>query len=432
MASNPMQRKSRNSFLFGMITSLLITGAVIIILILQLKEMKEQQKQEQAQLVNIYVLNQDVKSGQVLTEDMFVQKLVNRATVPSDATSLPSVIETWFLQTKDGKKINTDKYGLYLKEDIENNNGIIEVLQNESSAFEDSEGETIEFNEYFTYINGKVKKVTTKESNLKQDGYGAYFIDEDDEDLKTRVWQEDATGEYYIYVIDESTMNAGANKTRRKEYLTVKNTPIIAKIAMNANTVITPNYVVQNDEVLTDDVRKQEYNMVVLPIDLMTDDYVDIRLMTPNGQDFIVISKAKVDVPQNEDGTYVSDTIRMNLREDEILAMSSAIVEAYGLEGSKLYATKYPEPALQNASMPTYTPNASVTSQIQSNPNIVDIAKEELASRYSESSKNSRNNYLQSLINSSENYMGNIEQKTDEDITEANSARKKYLESLGY
>ena len=37
MATNPMQRKARNSFLLGIVVTLLITGAVIAFLILQLK-----------------------------------------------------------------------------------------------------------------------------------------------------------------------------------------------------------------------------------------------------------------------------------------------------------------------------------------------------------------------------------------------------------
>ena len=111
--------------------------------------------------------------------------------------------------------------------------------------------------------------------------------------------------------------------------------------------------------------------------------------------------------------------------------MSSAIVEAYGLLGSKLYATKYVEAGMQDAAMPTYTPNASVTAQIQSNPNIVSVASEELAARYSDSSKKNRNDYLQSLINSSEDYNSNVQEKADEKITNQNTARQKYLESLG-
>ena len=225
-------------------------------------------------------------------------------------------------------------------------------------------------------------------------------------------------------------LNATKN-AREKEYLILQNVPVVAKVSMNQNTVVTPYLVVQSDEVVTDDVRQQEYNMVVLPVDLMTNDYIDIRLMTPSGQDFIVVSKVKVDIPTNMDGSYISDTVRVNLNEEEILSMSSAIVEAYGLLGAKIYATKYVEAGMQEASLPTYTPNAAVTAQIQADPNIVNKASEGLAARYTEAAKKSRNDYLQSLINSSEDYMSNIQDKSDEKITNQNSARQKYLESLG-
>mgnify|MGYP004534677807 FL=1 len=414
MASNPIQRKARNSFLLGMIVTLLIAGVIIALLFLQLKQKTEDLNAELNSKVNVYVLNQNAKSGQVLTQDMFTIKKINKDSIPSNATALSSVIDTWFLQTKDGTMINTDSQGLYLNVP----DSIIEVSTEDGKKYK--------------YANVEKTEVGSREE-VVQDDEGAYIVDSSNkEDKITRVYEEALTGEYYIYKLDTSSMNAGSNKTRVKEYLELRNVPLLAKVEMNANTVITPSLVVQSDEVTTDDVRQQEYNMVVLPADLMTDDYVDIRLMLPNGQDFIVISKAKVDVPTNADGTYITDTIRVNLREDEILSMSSAIVEAYGLDGAKLYATKYVEAGNQKASSPTYTPNSSVTAQIQSNPNIVSLASEELAARYSDSSKKNRNDYLQSLINSTENYKGNVESNSDANISNQNSARKKYLESLGY
>mgnify|MGYP000389941712 FL=1 len=48
MASNPMQRKARNSFLLGIVVTLLITGAVIAFLILQLKNYKDKEAEEKA------------------------------------------------------------------------------------------------------------------------------------------------------------------------------------------------------------------------------------------------------------------------------------------------------------------------------------------------------------------------------------------------
>ncbi len=433
MASNPMQRKSRNSFLLGMIITLLITGIVIAFLFLQLKQKSDELKAELDAKVLVYALNQDVKANQVLTEDMFSRKLIHKDSIPSNATSVSSVIDTWFLQTKEGEMVRRDKYGLYLdrSDGTRAADTIIEVWQNNESAFNDVNGKTVEIGEYFTYVNGKTERLDSI-SRAIQDQYGAFLIDTNNVDKQVRLYEEDTTGEFYVYRIDNSTMSTGQTRTRVKEYIDIKNVAVLSKVAMNANTVITPNLIVQSDELMTDDVRQQEYNMIDLPVDLMTNDYIDIRLQTPGGQDFIVVSKARVDIPVNADGTYVTDTIRVNLREDEILAMSSAIVEAYGLLGSKLYANRYVEPAMQEQGLPTYTPNAATTALIESNPNIVAVASAELASRYSESAKNARNQYLQSLIDVSEDYNENIQEKSSEDIVQHDAARKLYLESLNY
>ena len=321
MASNPMQRKSRNSFLLGVILTLLIAGVIIALLFLQLKQKTEELNAELSAKVKVYTLTQDVKSGQVLTEDMFSLKSIHKYSIPSNATATPSVISTWFLQTKDGTMVKTDKQGLYLDKP----DSILEVMEENGDKYKFSNSE---------------KTAVSSRDEIIQDEAGAYIVDTSNStDEITRVYQEDSTNQYYIYKLDTSSMSTGSNKTRTKEYLELQNVPVLAKVTMNANTVITPNLIVQSDEVVSDDTREQEYNMVVLPVDLMTDDYVDIRLMTPSGQDFIVVSKAKVTIPVNADGSYVTDTMKVSLREDEILSMSSAIVEAYGLLGAKLYAT---------------------------------------------------------------------------------------------
>ena len=78
MASNPMQRKARNSFLLGMIVTLLIAGVIIALLFMQLKQKSDDLQAEINSKRNVYVLNQDVKSGQIITEDMCLQnKLVS-------------------------------------------------------------------------------------------------------------------------------------------------------------------------------------------------------------------------------------------------------------------------------------------------------------------------------------------------------------------
>ena len=433
MASNPMQRKSRNSFMLGVIITLLISGIVIFFLLIMLKQKNEQLQAELNAKVKVYTLSEDVKAGQILTKDMFTKKSINKDAIPSNATATVEVIKTWFLQTKEGEAVSTDKYGLYLDRSSGNLSAdmIIEVLKNNGDTIQDSKGNKIANGEYYVEANGVVEKINSS-SSIQTDEYGMFIVDTQGNDKITRVYQEQSTDEFYIYKIDTSTINTTGSKVRIKEYIDIKNVPVLAKVDMNKNTVITPELIVQSDEIVTDDTRQEEYNMIVLPADLMTNDYIDIRLMTPSGQNFIVVSKAQVNIPKNSDGSYIVDTIRVNLREDEILAMSSAIVEAYGLTGSKLYATKYVEPAMQEAAAPTYTPNASVTTQIQNNPNIVEIAKGELATRYSDAAKSVRNEHLQQLINSTDadEYLGNIQEGAAEDIGNTITTRQKYLESL--
>ena len=435
MASNPMQRKSRNSFLLGVIITLLITGVIIALLFLMLKRKNEELNAEKEAKRMVYTLAEDVKAGQILTEDMFVMKSIHKDSIPSNATATAEVIETWFLQTKEGEPVHTDRYGLYFDRTSSDkaSDTIIEVIKNVGGAFKDSKGKEVANGDLYVDVNGTTEKVTSTNS-IQEDEFGMFFVDTQGNDTITRVYQEDSTEEFYVFKIDTNSMNTNNTKVRVKEYIDIKNVPVLAKVNMNANTVMTAQLVVQSDEMVTDDTRQEQYNMLTLPIDLMTNDYVDIRLRTPDGQNFIVISKTRVDVPMNEDGTYISDTIRVNLREDEILSMSSAIVEAYGLKGSELYVTKYVDPAMQNASLPTYTPNAAVTAQMQSNPNIVEIAKTELAARYSEAAKNARNQYLQQAINNmdAQQYKSNIEQSVEEEIGSSITSRKQYLESLGY
>lgn len=434
MASNPMQRKSRNSFLLGIIVTLLITGVVIAFLFLQLKQKSDQIKEAEVAQRKVYILAQDVKAGQILTEDMFVLKKIHKDAIPSNATATVEVIESWFLQTKEGENVCTDQYGLYLDRSDASGRAsdtIIEVMENTTKEFQDSKGNKVAVGDFYVEANGMVEKVNSLDS-VTQDEYGMFFVDTQGNDKITRVYREGATDEFYTYKIDIETFNRTGSKVRIKEYVDIKNVPVLARVEMYKNTVITPQLVVQSNEIVTDDTREEEYNMVVLPIDLMTNDYVDIRLMTPQGQNFIIVSKAQVTVPQNNDGTYVVDTIKVDLREDEILAMSSAIVEAYGLPGAKIYVTKYVDPAMQVAALPTYTPNAAVTAQIQANPNIVEIAKQELATRYSEAAKTARNNYLQQQIDAIERdeYLKNIQKGTEGDIANSITKRKNYLETL--
>lgn len=200
---------------------------------------------------------------------------------------------------------------------------------------------------------------------------------------------------------------------------------------MNKNTLITTDLITKSDNLVQDDVRKQEYNMLVLPTDLSTGDYIDVRAMFPNGQDFIVVSKKEVEIPQI-DNVDSEDTIWINLSEDEILHMSCAIVDVAQVKGAKIYATKYTEAGMQTAATPTFPVNESTSKLLLSNPNILDKSMTEIRNRYNAiNSAEIRNNYINSEITKQgEDAKDNLEEYMEESITNSKNSRKEYLESL--
>ena len=233
MAVNPMQRRARNSFILGMVIAILIASAPIALLFLKNKNLQEDIDRSKALLTSVYVLNQDVKSGQTVTADMFSLSTVTRAGVPANATSdIISTLSAYSLCDKAGNEIGTDEKGnLFLKE----NNKTVELVKEENS-----------------------------------DNY---------------------------YRKDSENGN--------KVYVELNQKPLIAKIDLRANTIITTKYLSRSDEMTTDDTRTQDYNMFVLPSDLSTGDFVDIRLRLQDGRDYIVLSKKEAEVP-TYNGSYSS------------------------------------------------------------------------------------------------------------------------------
>lgn len=360
MATNPMQRKARNSFLLGMLVMLLIAGIIIAILFMQLSEKIKKEKEELQASVRAYVLNQDVSSGQVITKDMLTMQTVNKNLVPSNATSDITIIENYALQDKEGNDIYTKQEG--------NNKATL---------------------------------------NIRKDN------------REYEVHKEEETENYYI------------ERNDNKEYLELNSVPLVAKVTMKKNTLLTTELLSKSDNLVQNDVRKQEYNMLILPMDLVTGDYIDIRLMLPSGQDYIVVSKKEVEVP-NIGGVDSEDTIWVNLSEDEILHMSCAIIDAYQIRGSKIYATKYTEAGMQDAATPTYPLNESATKLLEVDPNILQKAMNEIANRYNNTNASDlRNNYINPVINSQgEQAQTNMETNMQESNANSKNGRKEYLDSL--
>lgn len=76
------------------------------------------------------------------------------------------------------------------------------------------------------------------------------------------------------------------------------------------------------------------------------------------------------------------------LNEEEILRMSSAIVDAYLYSGARIYTTKYIEPNVQEASKVTYEPSVSTLLLIEKDPNIVNTAANSLSKQVRKAMEN--------------------------------------------
>ncbi|MCI8352185.1 MAG: hypothetical protein HFJ58_00915 [Clostridia bacterium] len=293
MAINPMQRKARNSILLGIVIGLLIGAVIIVFLFLQLSKLKQQIEADKQATRTVYVLANNVKSGDKIDSSMLVQKQVLQDIIPTDYISLTDITE------------NT-----------------------------------------------------------------------------------------------------------------------ISKLDLTKGSVLSRTLITESNEKITDDLREQEFNMIVLPQQLDIGAYVDIRLRLPNGQDYIVVSKKCVN-------NITEDTIWMNLYEDETLSMSNAIVEAYKMTGAKLYATTYVEPGNQGSAIPTYMPSAEVINLINSDKNIKEEARRALAERYTAELRARRENDINSQLNSyREEAKQNLETGVEQEITNSKEARKEYIDSL--
>ena len=203
----------------------------------------------------------------------------------------------------------------------------------------------------------------------------------------------------------------------------------IAKIDLKAGTVVTTAMVAESDDQTTKDVRVQEYNMIVLPSQIKNEDYIDIRLRMPNGTDYIVASKKKVEIP-TIDGVESANTIRVKMNEEEILTMSSAIVEAYWATGSVLYATTYAEPGMQEQATPTYLASNSVIELMNNDPNIELVARNALFTRYNSTESSVRGNITSILNSYSADGNTNVQSGVKDEIERAQEQRQSYLESL--
>lgn len=125
---------------------------------------------------------------------------------------------------------------------------------------------------------------------------------------------------------------------------------------------------------ISDDLRIHYFNHILISDKLSIGDYADIRIRFKNGMDFVVISKKMVvDLIDSSSEGSGNKSIWLEVSEEEILRMSSALVDSE-MDGSKIYAIQYIN-ELQRAAICNYPATEEVKTLIENNPNISNLGK---------------------------------------------------------
>lgn len=199
-----------------------------------------------------------------------------------------------------------------------------------------------------------------------------------------------------------------------------------AKLNMEPGTILTTDLTYE-DEPITADLRIQEYNMLILPSQLDDGEYIDIRLKTPNGTDYVVLSHKQVEI-LDMGGSASATTILLRMTEDELLTMNGAIIEAYMMNGSMLYAIRYVEPGNQEAAIATYVPPAEIIQLMNTDKNITETAMKQLQQRYSGISASVRESINKQVDKTN---ISGVISGVQSEISKMQEERRNYLQSLG-
>ena len=187
-----------------------------------------------------------------------------------------------------------------------------------------------------------------------------------------------------------------------------------AVVDIPSGSPITTNVVAASME---KQLNECECTFINLSANLKKGDFVDIRILFPNGEDPIVVSKVSIQNP-----VIASNLVYLWLTEDQITNLDSAVVDA-NLHGAIIYTTKYIEPEIQPANVVNYQPNAAVINLMQSDPNIV----QEAAAALSVSARESLEDRLKAFEKAYPDFELDLKSSDDVDaalksISDANAA----------
>lgn len=127
------------------------------------------------------------------------------------------------------------------------------------------------------------------------------------------------------------------------------------------------------EETVADDLRIHGFPYIKLTSQLNIGDYVDVRISFADGGDFVLLSKKQVQgmAPLGEEG---ANALWLFVSEEEILRLSSAVVDSCLNEGCSIYAVEYVSDT-QKAAVVNYVVSDLVKQLMEQDPNITKLAE---------------------------------------------------------
>lgn len=377
MAVNPMQRRSRNSFIAGLIIGLVVTVVVSGLLLFRVSKLNSDLAKEKDKLKEIVVANRDISANSEITvNDIGKEKIVTNIS-PAELEKTKSMLK---LIGYGAIPPIPGVPGTTGKTKKANSNNIVSGTNNTATPADNNNTNNTENN-------------TENNTNNANNNTTA------------------APAENQVPNVENSNQQEGDKASK-----------LYAAINIPKGTVITSDMLVQNSDAISPNstVRTVEYSTITLPSELLAEETIDVRISFPTGQDFVVLSKKFVKKADAE-------SVWIDVDEEEILRMNSAIIESYLINGAKLYAVNLSKPGIQKKAIATYPVNSSVYSLLNIDPNVSNIAKDNLMKN---SNILTQRTDLNEIISNAEDGKERVGTAVQQEIKARDEKRKQYIEKM--
>lgn len=142
------------------------------------------------------------------------------------------------------------------------------------------------------------------------------------------------------------------------------------KVSLTKGAAICADVVYEGAPV-TDDERRIELRGLDLPQTLRENEFVDIRIAFPNGEDYLVVGHKRVyRIIRDDEGEVLA--VQMRFLEEELLRYQAGCVDVKTFRDTRLYAVQYTG-EFQAAGQVFYPVNRDVFRLMQWDPNIVEL-----------------------------------------------------------